>query len=100
MAVTLTRTTQTYDELTDSSTTATTTIVGTAIRVRGDANRYRALGLVESEAPTLLFVPDTYGDTPQVGDTLVWASATYTVRDVLPLAPDGVTIQARLIVER
>ena len=49
--------------------------------------------------PTLIFVPTTYGDTVEPGDTVVWANDTYTVRDVEPASPDGVTILARVIIE-
>lgn len=97
---TVTRRTNTYDASADTMTTTETTIDGAAIRVRGNPLRYRDLDLKESEAPTLLFVPETYGDTPRPGDTIDWNDITYTVRDVEPLAPDGVTIQARMVVSR
>lgn len=101
MAVTFTRVTHgTYDPETDTATPTTTTITGTAIRSVGDPHRYAALGLVESQAPTLFWVPTTYGDTPEPGDTVVWQSTTYTARDVTVIAPDGVTIAARVIVEK
>lgn len=101
MAVTFTRTVQSsYDPETDLATLTTTTVVGTAMRTRGDPQRYTALGLVESEAPTLLFVPTTYGQTPKAGDTVSWQSETFTARDVQVIAPDGVTIAARVIVEK
>jgi hypothetical protein len=99
-AVTFSRSTTTYTEATDVASLATTTVAGYALRVRGDPERYRALSLVESAAPTLLFVPTTYGDRPEVGDTLTWESATHTVRDVSPLAPDGTPILARVVVGR
>ncbi len=99
MPITFTRTVQgSYDPETEVATETTTTIVGPAIRVRGDPNRYLALGLVESKAPTLYFVPTTYGQTPAPGDTVTWESQEYSVKDVLPLAPDGVTISARIII--
>lgn len=98
--ITFTRNTQSaYDPETDTSSTSETTITGVAIRVPGDPKRYAALGLVESDAPTLQFVPTTYGNTPEPGDTVTWANETYTVRDVEPVAPDGVTILARVIIE-
>lgn len=101
MAVTFTRVLQTsYDPETDQGVDTTTTITGVAIRVRGDAHHYQALGLIESKAPTLYFVPTTYGETPEPGDVVTWESEEYTVRDVSPLAPDGVTIAARIIIEK
>jgi hypothetical protein len=100
MAVTFTRTLPgVYSPATDTWTAPTvTTITGNAIAVRGDPTRYRALGLVLTEAPTLFFAPTTYGETPAPGDTVTWTSIVYTVRDVAPIAPDGVTIAARVIV--
>jgi hypothetical protein len=89
----------TYDAATDVWTSPTaTTITGHAIQVRGDPQRYRALGLVLTTMPTLFFSPTTYGETPAPGDTVTWTSIVYTVRDVAPIAPDGVTIAARVIV--
>lgn len=99
-AVTLTKTTTTYDAATDTHTPSTQTVAGKAVQVPGRPRRYEALGLVESKAPTLLFVPDTYGSEPELGATLPWAGEVHTVRDVEPTAPDGTLILARLIVER
>lgn len=103
-AVTFTRTTPgTYDPLTETTTPATiTTIPGAAVRVEPrsmlDVDRYRALSLVESQAPTLLFCPTTFGSLPKAGDTVVWGGTTLTVRDVNPLEPDGTPIMAHVIV--
>lgn len=95
----ITRTVQaSYDPTTDSSTLTTTTIEGLAVRTQGNPHRYAELGLVESKAPTLIFVPETYGDTPEPGDTLEWVNETYTIRDVQPWAPDGVTIGCSMVV--
>lgn len=100
MSVTITRSTSSYDPTTDSMTVTSSEIVGAAVRVRGNPIVYQRLGLVESEAPTLLFAPRTYGDTPAPGDSITWGQIQYTVRDVNPLAPDGVTIQAHLVIAR
>ena len=101
MAVTFTRVVQgSYDPETDSATPSTTTVTGTAIRSRGTPHKYAELGLVESKAPTLFWIPTTYGDTPEPGDTVVWLNETYTARDVEVIAPDGVTIAARVIIEK
>lgn len=99
-AVTFTLVTQTYDAETDTSTPATTTVSGHAVRVRGNPRQYEALGLVEASTPTLLFVPTTYGEEPELGATVVWNGETYTVRDVAPLAPDGSAILSRVVVSR
>lgn len=81
-------------------TPTVTTITGSAIRVRGLPQTMRALGLIDSEAPTLFFTPTTYGDRPAPGDTVVWELLTWTVKDVDPIAPDGITIAARVVITR
>lgn len=98
-SVTLSKVTQgSYDPETDLATASTATVAGYAVEVPGDARRYSALNLVESKASTLLFVPTTYGDTPELGATCSWGGNTLTVRDVQLLAPDGTTILANLVV--
>jgi hypothetical protein len=102
MSVTFTRTVAgSYDPETDTDASpVTTTITGEAVRVRGRPETYRALSLIESEAPTLFFTPSEYGDRPKPGDTVVWETLTWTVRDVNPIAPDGVLIAARIVITR
>lgn len=91
----------TYTDATDAWTSATTTTVaGYAIRVGGNPVRYAELNLRQSEAPTLLFTPSTYGSLPALGSSVTWNSLVYTVRDVQPLAPDGTAILARVVVAR
>lgn len=98
--ITFTRTTQVENESTGVLTPTVTTITGAAIRVRGSPETNRALGLVDSEAPTLLFTPTTYGERPQAGDTVIWESLLWSVADVNPIAPDGITIMARVVIQR
>lgn len=99
--VTFTRTVHgSYNEETGEATPVVSTITGTAVRGRGDPHRYTELGLVESKSPTLWFVPRTYGDTPAVGDVVEWESEDYTARDVEAIAPDGVTIAAKVIISQ
>lgn len=77
------------------------TITGSAIQVRGRRDTYRALELIQSRAPSLLFAPTTYGQLPQPGDVVTWPAvggSQYTVRDVEPIAPDGVAIMARVVI--
>lgn len=100
MSVTFTRTTQAENLATGVLTPTVTTISGNAIRVRGLPQTYRALGLIDSEAPTLLFDATTYGDRPAPGDTVVWEGLTWVVRDVNPVAPDGVAIISRVVITR
>lgn len=94
------RVAQTVNAATDRRTRSTTTISGSAIQVKGDPNRYRQLSLIESQAPSLLFAPDTYGDLPKEGDTVTWAGVGYTAKDVTPIALDGVVIAARIVIAR
>lgn len=80
-------------------------IPGSVVQVKGDPERYRALGLIESAAPTFLFTPDEYGlrsfteDFVQVGDQVTWNDRVFTVRDVQTIAPDGIVIAARIVAE-
>ena len=100
---TFTRTSHTTDPETGLHTTSTSTIAGSAIQVRGDPQRYAALGLKLDTMPTLFFTPTTYGDEPLPGDTVTWPVQNgdlYTVRDVSPIAPDGVLIAARIVIGR
>jgi hypothetical protein len=91
----------TYDAATDTySTPSTSTWAGYAVRVPGDPIKYESLGLVQGEAPTLLFGPTTYGDQPALGAKVTWGSADYTVRHVDPVEPDGNAIVCEVIVAR
>lgn len=82
------------------SSGSTSTVTGYASRVRGDVERYQALNLIEAEAPTLEFAPDTYGDLPALNSSVSWGGVSYFVRDIDPVAPDGSVISARVIVAR
>ncbi len=89
----------TYDEATDlTSDPYTRTVTGAAIRVSGSPRAYEQLSLKQSEAPSLLFAPDTQGELPEPGAETIIAGAIYVVRDVAPLAIDMVAILATIIV--
>lgn len=88
-AVTFSYTSDTYNGLTDVTTSVSATVLGYAVRVGGNPIRYRDLGLSLTEAPSLLVAPTTYGQAPPLGATVSWGSLTYTVRDVAPVDPDG-----------
>ncbi len=107
MSITFTRTTQTHDAATGTMTSATSTVVGSAIRVQPRSifewEMYKELSLTEAEAPLLFFTPNAYGEVPKPGDVVTWPETdgtVYTVRRVSPLAPDGVVIAARVLVSR
>lgn len=89
----------TYDESTGTwSTPTTSTVTGSAVEVGGDPDTYERLSLIRSSAPSLFFTPDTYGSLPTVGYTVTWGGVSYTVKDVLPLSPDGTAIAATILV--
>lgn len=91
----------TYSASTDTWTDAVdASVSGHAIRTRGNPIRYQALNLVQSESPTLLFAPTTYGQQPALGSTVTWDSVSYSARDVEPLEPNGTAILSRVIVSR
>lgn len=74
------------------------TVAGYAVRVRGKPLTYQALALIESESPTLEFIPNVYGQLPALNSTAVFGGKSYATADVEPIAPDGVAIGARVIV--
>jgi hypothetical protein len=104
--ITFTDITQVHTPSTGSVSPVETTVTGVALQVKGNPNTYNALTLIESAAPTLLFVPDEYGALPEVGATCEWGvdrdnePITYSVRNVDPFAPDGVAIYAKIVIVR
>lgn len=88
-----------YDDATDVTTPgADITIAGFAIAVAKNPTLYQSLGLVMTDAPLLEFVASSYGDKVPMGATVAWGGATYTVKSVLPVAPDGVPILSKVVV--
>lgn len=102
MAVTFTyRNPGTLDAATGLYTgSSTTTVSGYAVRTRGNPKTYDRLTLKQSEAPSLFFVPSTFGALPLPGYEVTMGSVKYTVRDVDPVAPDGTALAARIVVSR
>lgn len=91
----------TYDPATDATTPGAPIVVtGAAIRVKGNPLVYQRLSLIESEAPTLFVVPDVYGRFPPLTASVTWGGIGYTVKNVDPVAPDGVAIAARVVIAR
>lgn len=82
------------------TTSASSSVAGYGMRVDGDPERYKSLGLVESEAPTLEFVSTTAGQVPALGATCAWNSTTYTVKDVEPIAYNGTASRCRVVIAR
>ena len=50
----------------------TTTVSGVALQIKGDPEEYEALKLIEKATLTLLFVAETYGDSPPLGASCEW----------------------------
>lgn len=97
-AVTFTRVATTYADATGLVSLVTTTVAGYAVRIPGEPSRYARGGWTLSTMPTLLVGTTTFGDVPAVGDTVVWGTTTYTVRDTEPLEPDGTAIISTVVV--
>jgi len=95
--VTFTHVAMEYDALGRGSSAVPTMCGGNAIQVKGDPREYEAAGMVLTSGPTLLLAPDPQGTEPPVGATCQWAGATYTVKGVIPIGPDGPAILARVL---
>ena len=78
----------------------TTTVSGVALQIKGDPEEYEALKLVKREALTLLFVAETYGESPPLGASCEWGGLRYQVEATRKLAPDGTAVLSRVIVSR
>ena len=83
-----------------SFTKRTTIVSGVALQVKGDPEEYEALKLIEKAALTLLFVAETYGDSPPLGASCEWGGLRYQVEAIRKLAPDGTAVLSRVIVSR
>jgi head-tail adaptor len=95
-------TTSRYDAETNTLDTppVTTTATGYIKRIGGEPQQRETQSLVEREAPTVLFVPTTYGTLPALGASAHVSADDFFLRSVLPIAPDGVALAARLVVDR
>ena len=67
---------------------------------QGDPEEYESLKLIEKAALTLLFVSETYGDSPPLGASCEWGGLRYQVEAIRKLAPDGTAVLSRVIVSR
>jgi hypothetical protein len=89
----------TYDPSTGVTTPAADlAVLGAAVEKKGSLFAYQALSLVAAKARTLFFVPTTYGELPPLDSVVSWGGVSYTVKNVAPIAPDGVAIAATVIV--
>lgn len=100
---TFVRSTVSYDPTTGHQTAVSTSVAGAAIRVRssrGELAQFAAGSAAFQETATLFWTPDAYGDRPRPGDVVTWEETEWAVVFVDPIAPDGVTIAARVGVGR
>lgn len=99
-AIAFTRVSNTVDA-TDRGTPTPSIIPGAAMRTKGDPATYVKLKLEQTKAVTVLFAPDVAGQLPEPGDKARWANSKFTVADVDPVMPDGVTlVYARIVMSR
>lgn len=90
-----------YDENTNRFTGGgSNSVAGYALKTGGKPATYERLKLVESEAPTLFFVPSVFNTKPALNSRVQWGGDTFTVRDVDVLAPDGNVITANVVISR
>lgn len=90
-----------YDPATDTTSNPTTTSVsGHAMEIDGDPDLYKALNLIETDNPTLLFQPAVRGTYPALGSSVVWGGNTYTLKNRKMLAMNGTVTALRCVVGR
>lgn len=95
--VTFARGARTHDKATGRMSGTPTTASSYAVRVKGDAKRLAARNLVLKDPITLLVEALHLGTfVPEDPDSMTFAGATYTVKDVDTLAPDGAAITYRV----
>lgn len=68
------------------------------MQIDGDPDTYKALELIETENPTLLFAPDTVGELPELGSQVSWGGSSLVVKSRRPLAMNGTATAAMLVV--
>ncbi len=80
-----------YNPLTDTWTggTGATDATGKAVQIPDDPERFKAIGLVTSNPVTLLIAAKNLGFTPAPGMRFVWASRSYSTKDVEAVDPAG-----------
>ena len=87
-----------YNAVTDAYTTPTTaSIVGRGVQLSNDEIQYREAGLITTETFTILFIPDTIGDEPEIGSQLTWDGVVSTARLIHPFRPDGNSIGTKVV---
>lgn len=87
------------DPLTEQFATPTeTTIAGYAAEIPGEPEMYEQFELSPIQTKVLFFVPTYLGETPELGDTILWKSVTRTIGGIIPIQPDSALIAAKLLV--
>jgi len=88
-----------YNPVTDTNVVETQKIYGLAVEIPANPEVFKNLELVVSVNKILYFSPNTVGQIPQVNATVEWADTTFTVKEVMPIAPLGEAIAARVVLE-
>jgi len=83
----------TYDPATDtwSGGAAGADVVGRAVQIDGDPDRFAALNLVLVNPVTLMVAASGLTVTPAVGMLFTWGGLTYSLKDKEEVKPDGQT---------
>jgi hypothetical protein len=88
-----------YNPLTDGQTDPTVeSVPGNAVEIPGNPEEYEKLELIVYQTITLLFVPTVMGQTPKIGNRVVWAGELRTVKYHFPIRPAGVLIADRVLI--
>jgi hypothetical protein len=87
-----------YDAVADTSTVPTTEVKGVAMDVKPDLQEYRANDWVINRTRTLFFVPDVYGQRPAQDMVVTLEGEDFQLASIVPTAPDGEMIFARIVV--
>jgi hypothetical protein len=79
---------------------ASVTVAGYAIPLSGMPKRFMPSKLVETQGPSLFFVPTTYGERPAINALGTWGGTEYAVKDEQPFDPDGTALFSYVALER
>ena len=82
-----------YNRATDtwSGGVAGSDVIGQAIQIPDNPERFAALNLAIVNPVTIMVAGSGLTITPLVGMPFVWGTRSYVIKDVESLAPDGVT---------
>jgi hypothetical protein len=88
-----------YDPITDTTTPPTVIPTpGYGVEIPGTPVEYGAMELIGVNALTIMWVPTTYGDQPNLEAQIVWHGVLRTIYQVFPIAPIGPLIAAKIVI--